>query len=115
MSAHPTRDMLRHLIGPHAQLAAPHDATDKEGDGGLADAVELLRNAVLADSDEDFADEEKDPFSDLGDLAVAARRLMCAHLKTLVESPAPIVDDKPARDAAAFILRCHKEARGRAA
>ena len=91
--------------------AAPDiiDATDTDDDGG---ALELLRRGVkIANGErEDNTDGEKDEFSALGANAVAVRRLA----QLVAQVPQDLTADErrvqQTKDAAAFVLSCHKAA-----
>ena len=93
--------------------AAPDiiDATDTDDDGG---ALELLRRGVkIANGErEDNTDGEKDEFSALPN-AVAVRRLA----QLVAQVPQDLAADErrvqQTKDAAAFVLSCHKAADGR--
>ncbi len=89
------------------------DATDETGDGGLQDALESLRRGVrIANgekADDAADDEKKDEFTSLAN-AVAVRRL--ARLAAQVPQD-PAADEKRAKvakDAAAFVIDCHRKA-----
>ena len=87
------------------------DATDTDDDGG---ALELLRRGVkIANGErEDNTDGEKDEFSALPN-AVAVRRLAQLVARVPQDLAADERRVQQTKDAAAFVLSCHKAADGR--
>ena len=85
------------------------DANDKDDDGG---ALELLRRGVkiVNREREDDGDDVKDEFSAIGANAAAARRLARLTAQVPQDPTADEARAKAAKDAAAFVLSCHKAA-----
>jgi hypothetical protein len=131
--------------GPAAAKPAPDIVDADEGQDGLElkdadEALERLQEAIEAvngemgqpGDDDEAADDNNgagrkrddarhfakvDAMTQLGELALPARKLMVAHFKAKLAEDTG-ADDKHAKavsDTAAFILQCHRKARGNAA
>ena len=88
------------------------DATDETGDGGLQDALSLLRDGARIANGEKAAAAAgvKDEFSQLGANAVAARRLARLVAQAPDTAAADEARAKAAKYMASFILAAHKAA-----
>ena len=117
-----------------------HNDADSDDDMTTEEALELLQEAVEAvngdmdqpGDDDEAADDNNgagrkrddagrfakvDVMTQLGDLALPARRLMVAHYKALLaeDTGAEEKHAKAVSDAAAFVLASHRRAQGKAA
>lgn len=128
---------------PAAAKPAPDIVDADEGNDGLElgdadEALELMQEAVEAvngemdqpgDDDEAAGDNngagrkrddagrfaKVDAMTQLGELALPARKLYVAHLKAKLaeDTVAEEKHAKAASDAARFVLQCHRKARGK--
>lgn len=114
-------DMLRHLIGPHAQPAPPRrpapawpQEVDDTSDDDVRQAADFVKQSYR-EADGDDARNREDEFETLGSsIAPVARALMVNHLRVAVRQPTN-TDTNAATEIARFIVDAHRKARGEAA
>lgn len=100
--------MFRNLTGGRHAPSAYSDVTDQDGDGGLQDALSLLKDgARMANGDTEGDDDTRDPFTDLGSIGTAARRIFANHRA----AGEPMTVNAKSAEIAKFILAVHKQAR----